>query len=322
MLLHKGELALNIMKLNLRYLLTLTLCLLMITGAKQVCAEEAKPVSDKIQTATPETDKKVLETEKSAEEEKPTGDLSVSVLSAFYSNGVETSRNSAIIQPALTLGYKGFTANVWGNIDTGPYQTPADKTKKTTLAETHFNLSYIKTLGYVNLGAGYSYVGFSPPYDGAARPDDQQEAFAILGLNVPLNPTLTVFKLFDKGHRWYFQMGVSHIFELNKVVSLKLSGTAAYMIGEDPDYATEAKYDDDANKTSDKYNAFLDGVVSVCLPLKVTEHITIIPTISYAFPLTTEAKNYMKGNGMETVTNNVDRASSFLFGGLVLSFSF
>ena len=151
---------------------------------------------------------------------------------------------------------------------------------------------------------------------------DRQEAFAILGLNVPLNPTLTVFKLFDKGHRWYFQMGVSHIFEFNKVVSLKLSGTAAYMIGEDPDYATEAKYDDDANKTNDKYNAFLDGVVSACLPLKVTEHITIIPTISYAFPLTTDAKNYMKGNGMEAVTNNADRVSSFLFGGLVLSFSF
>ena len=312
----------KIIKLNIRYLLALALCLLIIVGANPVCAEEAKPVGDEIQAATPEPDKKVLEAEKTAEEEKPTGDLSVSVLSAFYSNGVETSRNSAIIQPALTLGYKGFTANVWGNIDIGAYQTPADKTKKNTLAETHFNLSYIKTLGYVNLGAGYSYVGFSPPYDGAARQGDQQEAFAILGLNVLFNPTLTVFKLFDNGHRWYFQMGISHIIELNKAVSLKLSGTAAYMIGEDPDYATEAKFDDNANKTTNKYNAFLDGVVSVCLPLKVTEHITIIPTISYAFPLTTDAKNYMKGNGLEAVTNNVDRASSFFFGGLVLSFSF
>ena len=83
------------MKILLRYLFTLTLCPLMIAGANPVCAEEEKPVGEKIQAATPATDKKVLETE------KPTGDLSVSVLSALYSNGVETSRNSAIIQPSL-----------------------------------------------------------------------------------------------------------------------------------------------------------------------------------------------------------------------------
>lgn len=290
--------------------------------AVQAHADEVKPLTDNKQTNVSETVKAVTETAKSAEEEKPTGDVSLYVLSAYYSKGVESSRNSIVIQPSLTIGYKGFAANVWGNLDTGPYQTPADITKKNTWTETDVNLSYSKTFGIVNLGAGYSYFAYSPPFDGAARPDDQQEVNATVGMNVLLNPTLTVYKLFDKGRRWYIQMAVSHVFEFSKVISLNLAGTAGYLIGGDAAYAAEARFDDRANQTTDKYNAFLDGVLTVCLPIKVTDRVTITPTVSYAFPLGTDAKNYMKGNGLESATNNADRASSFLFGGLVMSFSF
>jgi hypothetical protein len=257
-----------------------------------------------------------------AEEEKPTGDITFSVLSAYYSKGVESSRSSAVIQPSLTIGYKGFAANFWGNLDTGHYQTPPVLTKKNVWTETDLNLAYSRTVGIANLGVGYSYFAYNPPHELAVRPDDQQEVNATVGLNVLLNPTLTVYKLFDKGRRWYIQMGVSHVFELSKVVSLKLAGTAAYMVGGDAAYATEARYDENAAATGDKYNAFLDGAVAASLPVKATERITITPTVSYAFPLGTDAKNYMKGNGLETVTNNVDRQSAFLFGGVAASFTF
>ena len=309
--------------LKLRYVLTTSLCLLsMMTGALQAHADEVKPLNDKKQSTVLETVKTDMETAKPAEEEKPTGDVSLYIFSAYYSKGVELSRNSAVIQPSLTVGYKGFTANVWGNLDTGPYQTPADRTKKNTWTETDVNLSYCRTFGMVNLGAGYSYFAYNPPFDGAARPDDQQEVNATVGLNVLLNPTLTVYKLFDKGRRWYIQMGVSHIFEFSKVVSLRLAGTAAYMIGGDASYAAEARFDDHANQTPDKYNAFLDGVLTACIPVKVTDRITITPIASYAFPLGTDAKNYMKGNSLEMVANNGDRTSSIFFGGLIMSFSF
>jgi hypothetical protein len=174
----------------------------------------------------------------------------------------------------------------------------------------------------VNLGVGYSYFTDNPPFDGAAKSDDQQEVNATVGLNLLFNPTLTVYKLFDNGRRWYIQMGASHAFEFNKTVSLKVAGAAGYLIGGDATNATEARFDDHANQTTDKYSAFLDGVLTASLPVKVTDRITITPTASYAFPLGTDAKNYMKGNGLETVTNNSDRASSFLFGGLIMSFSF
>ena len=42
-----------------------------------------------------------------AEEEKPTGDITAAVLSQYVWRGYELSRNSVVIQPSMTIGYKG-----------------------------------------------------------------------------------------------------------------------------------------------------------------------------------------------------------------------
>ena len=55
---------------------------------------------------------------KSAEEEAPSADLSVSLSSKYVWRGYELSKDSVVIQPSLTVGYKGFAANFWGNLDT------------------------------------------------------------------------------------------------------------------------------------------------------------------------------------------------------------
>ena len=41
-------------------------------------------------------------------EEKPTGDFTVTAMSQYFWRGYELSRNSIVIQPSMTLGYKGF----------------------------------------------------------------------------------------------------------------------------------------------------------------------------------------------------------------------
>ncbi len=53
-----------------------------------------------------------------AEEEKPTADLSVALLSQYVWRGYQLSRDSLVIQPSMTVGYKGFGVNLWGNLDT------------------------------------------------------------------------------------------------------------------------------------------------------------------------------------------------------------
>lgn len=256
-----------------------------------------------------------------AAEEKPTGDATVAVLSKYVWRGYEFSRNSIVVQPSLTIGYKGFSANIWGNMDTNPYfsGTGSDKSYSSSLNETDLTLLYSKTLGLFNLGAGYIYYGLGPLNQDAADRLDSQEIFASVGLNTILSPTLTVYKEIDHYRNWYFLLGVSHIFELNKMVSLKLGATASYLLSTDE--TTYPKFDGNALPTNEKFSNFHDGSLTMCLPVKVTSYITLTPTISYVFPLSSDAKDEMKGFGLSGA-KPADRDSSYVYGGLVASFTF
>ena len=254
-----------------------------------------------------------------AEEAKPTGDFTVAVLSKYVSRGYELSRNSAVIQPSMTIGYKGFSANLWGNLDTNPY-SPIGTAYASAWNETDWTLSYNKTLGLFNVGGGYIY--YSLPSLNRDAPDraDSQELFATASLNTLLTPTLTVYKEIDHYRNWYFLLGISHIVELNKMFSLKLAATASYLLSTDAD--TYPKFDGSALPTSDKFSNFHDGTVSVCLPIKATGYITVTPTLSYIFPLTGDAKDEMKGFGLKGSATPAERDSSFLAGGVAVSFTF
>ena len=46
---------------------------------------------------------------KAPAEEKPTGDFTVAAMSQYVWRGYELSRNSVVIQPSMTIGYKGFS---------------------------------------------------------------------------------------------------------------------------------------------------------------------------------------------------------------------
>ncbi|MGC8735258.1 MAG: hypothetical protein ACP5SG_00510 [Dissulfurimicrobium sp.] len=51
-------------------------------------------------------------------EERPTVNLSVALMSQYIWRGQELSHDSMVIEPSMTIGYKGFTYNMWGNMDT------------------------------------------------------------------------------------------------------------------------------------------------------------------------------------------------------------
>ena len=254
-----------------------------------------------------------------AEEEKPTGDFTTAVLNQYIWRGYELSRNSIVIQPSMTLGYKGFSVNLWGNLDTKPY-SPVDASYTGTWNETDLTLSYSTTLGLFNVGGGYIYYSLASLNKDAADRNDSQELFATVSLNTLLSPTLTVYKEIDHYRNWYFLLGISHVFELNKMMSLKLAASAGYLLSTDE--VTYPKFDSNAVATTDKFSNFHDGTLSVSLPIKATDRITITPTLSYIFPLTGDAKDEMKGLGLEGTASPSERDSSFFVGGILASFSF
>lgn len=81
-----------------------------------------------------------------AEEEVPSADLSVAVLSDYIWRGQELSYDSIVVQPSMTVSYMGFSANLWGNLDTDPYAPGEDD--PANWSETDFTLSYSRALDF------------------------------------------------------------------------------------------------------------------------------------------------------------------------------
>lgn len=254
-----------------------------------------------------------------AEEDKVTGEATVSALSGYIWRGQELSRHGVVFQPSLTLNYKGFTANVWGNLDAKPYAT-GDARYAGNFTESDLTLSYSRKFSILQAGAGYIYYALGAPYAGAADPPDSQEVFLTFSLDTILAPTLTVYKEIDHYHQWYAQLGVSHAFSLSKMISLKLTATASSLKSEDA--STYPKYNSNALPTNEKYNSFHDGTVTAALPVTLTKLLTITPLLSYAFPLGEDAGNEMKGRGLQGAAIPSGKNNGYLYGGLNASFTF
>ena len=52
---------------------------------------------------------------------KPSAEMNVGFLSQYIWRGQAFTRDSLVIQPELTLGWYGFTLDIWANLDTNQY---------------------------------------------------------------------------------------------------------------------------------------------------------------------------------------------------------
>jgi len=293
---------------------------LLISAAVAVAAEATPPGETK-------------KVEQKAEEVKPTTDLMISVLSAYISKGDELSRNSIVIEPQIMLGYKGLSLTIWGNLDTRPYLADTSTykgDKRQNWTETDLTLAYNRSFGMVNTGVAYAYFGNAAYWNSdntGAGPDqkDDQEVSLSLGLNTILAPNIKVARSFDSTQIWYMLLGLSHTFEINKIVGLTLAASGSYLISQDDNRlkvnsdGTDRRADGSKN---DRYNNFHDAVVSLNLPIKPTSYLTITPQISYIFPMCDDAKYDMRFRSMQQDTTFVDRQSAYLVGGASVTLSF
>jgi len=219
----------------------------------------------------------------------------------------------------MTTSYKGFTANMWGNLDTKPYSA-GDEEYSSNFTETDVTLSYSNKFGMVQAGLGHIYYGLAAAAPGGADLLDSQEVFLTVGLDTMASPTLTVYKEIDHYHQWYATLGVSHIFALHEKAGLKVAAQVSYLKSEDA--TTYPEFDGNSSATADKFNNFHDGMISVALPVAANAHLTITPTVTYVFPLSNDAKYEMRARGLEGAANPSDKDSSYLYGGIMLSYAF
>ena len=233
------------------------------------------------------------------EAEKPSGSMSVAMLSKYVWRGYELSKDSMVIQPSLTASYLGFSLNLWGNLDTA--QSTALYAKDgANWNETDLTLSYGGKAGMVNYAAGYIYYGL----EGAA---DTQEVYGSLGLDTILAPTLTVYRDIGASPGWYVTLGVSHSLQVTDKISLALAGQVSYLS------ADEASTLAAPGDPKSAYRDFHDGRLSATLNIPLSETITVAPNISYSFALSDGASEVIKAASAS------GRDDDFLFGGITLT---
>ena len=222
-----------------------------------------------------------------AEEETPTADATVSIYSTNVWRGFGLSDDSIVIQPSMTVGYKGFAANLWGNLDTDYYATDS-----TNYNETDITLSYDSAYEKLGYGVGYIYYALE---NGA---DDTQEIYGSLSYDILLSPTLAFYyDIDDFSGAWYATFDISHSFAIGENYALDLGFLVSYM--------------DD----NEDYNDFHNGVVSASMSFPIGKYFSITPEVNYSFALSSDAEDAIKAG-------SADDDDSYFYGGTTLSFAF
>jgi len=247
-----------------------------------------------------------------AEEEKPTADLSVSALSKYVWRGFELSKDSIVLQPSMTVGYKGFGFNLWGNLDTDLHDSfGGDDQDSSSWTETDMTISYDASCSFADYGVGYIYYGL----DGL---EDTQEVYVSATLKTLLSPALAIYRDFSNLPGWYLTLGVSHSFAINEKLNLDLGAQVSYLYSDDDSSYSEMTRDANGDwvATGDAYRDFHDGRLSASMSFPVGEYFSVTPEIYYSFPLSSEAQDLLES----TSVNGED--SDFVYGGVTLSMSF
>jgi len=237
-----------------------------------------------------------------ADEEKPTAGADITILSKYMWRGMELSDDSLVIQPSITVAFKGISFNLWGNLD---LDQDGDSEEKSQFNETDMTFSYEKSIGMIGLGVGYIYYGL----DGT---DDSEEIYVSIGLDTLLSPNITIYREIAHLPACYINFGISHSFNLPEEISLDLAGSVGYYFSDDDDFT---EYSENGIPAPDKYRNFHDGLVSVELTIPLCDYAIISPMLAYSFPLIDDADNFI------TACSFSDE-SDFIFGGATVSISF
>lgn len=228
--------------------------------------------------------------------DQPTCSSSMAFYSQYIWRGYELSKESLVIFPSITVEYKGFGFNVWGDFDTDYYGENTGN-NSTEWWETDMVLSYSNSLSLgsdMNLGWTVGWIYYD--VDGG----EDEEVFASLGLDTILAPSLSVYRGIEYGESWYINMAVSHSFPLNEDgLTLDVGGWGSYYDIESADYS-----------------AWHDGTISAGMTIPVTPWCSASPAISYTFPLSDKADDFMKDASFD------GDDSSFVYGGVTFNVSF
>lgn len=240
------------------------------------------------------------------EEDRPTATLTVDFLSQYVWRGYALSDDGKgmVIQPSMTFSYKGFSLNLWGNLDlddenpVGPEDGPAWN-------ETDLTFSYSREL-IPNLTGNVGVI-----YYALDKVDDSFEVYLGASYALPwFTVALTGYREVSHYPGWWAQLDLSRNFALPCYgLSIDVGASFLYQASDD-----EGAYPDPDN-FDDAFSGPLSGILAVGLNIPVGKYFTITPKVGYAFPLGGDAADLIESLSW-------DGSDNHFFGGLRISAAF
>ena len=283
----------------------LVLVMVVMFSATGLYAEEVKKVDGKEVHEVEAKGTPLVHTVK-PEASPVSGSASIGVFNKYIFRGYELSSHSLVVQPSVSVSYKGFSASLWSNIDSNVNGTQSvtnanylSNQGKKDLNETDLTLSYTYVMDKLSLTGGYIYYGT----DYTAETD---EVFVTISYDTLLKPTLSVYRDINEYGGTYFNLSIAHSVPVYKDMTLDLGASAGYFSGSDDYWKT---YDaSTAAYTGKKYSGFHDGMVKAGLTIPVAKNVSVQPLVPYWFPLSSDAKKSVSGNSFNPngkLDNNV-----------------
>ena len=230
---------------------------------------------------------------------------SVEMYSQYVYRGLGLSRDSVVFQPSMTVSYKGFSANLWGNFDTNE-RNPSGRTNPNRNAakwnETDFIASYSReVLKNLTLSGGIKYYVL----DSNNAPNDTLEVFGTVVYKFPW---------FDVGFQawwdvanlpgWYLRWDVRKNIKLpiqmkwlasNPSLDL-MAGWSALLSNDRSGFPTE---------DGSFYRSMHAGVIEAGLNLPVHKHVTITPKVVYWYALGGQSTYTIRTLSWDGVQNHI-----------------
>jgi hypothetical protein len=193
-----------------------------------------------------------------------------------------------VIQPAITTTHKGFSVNVWGNLDGNEYPY-ASGNAGGRFTESDVTVSYGRDLGNVGLSGGYIYYGL------VGLPDTW-EGYVSVSPQVALSPSVSFYYDFGTGDGGFLTFSAGRTFNLTPNVPLRIGGLLSYNLGN----AVMGP-----GMSGSPFNGFYHGELTASIGIPLGQWVTLTPRAGYTFPLTDDAKNAIRFCSYGGATSNL-----------------
>lgn len=199
-------------------------------------------------------------------------DASAAYMSRYVWRGI-MQVNDPVLQPSINVAKNGFTFNAWGSYNlTGKndYGSPYGNGKN-KFTEIDLTAEYAFSFGDFSLPLGVIYYAFpNTPYSSTT------ELYAGVTYNWLITPTLKVYQDIDAQHGEYVNFALAYAYDLPQFTKdatwqLALGGNIGWGSS---DYN---QFYWGANRTLHE-DAITDASVTVSVPVKIIDWITIAPS--------------------------------------------